>query len=180
MKALVKDGKIKIYNKLPKTWDTSSGQIINFASSSEETLEQQGFYSVVEPDFDSKTQVKGDMFFDEKNKVVTYSVSNIDFDEEVDVEDAEGNPTGEKEKLYKIEDIKSSKNIEIKRKANELLAPTDWKIIRKIERSIDVDSATASYRAEVIEEANRLEKQVEEMNDYVDILKYEVQFFEKK
>lgn len=177
MKALVKNEKIKIYNKLPKTWDTLNGQIINFSSSSEETLEQQGFYNVVEPAFDIETQVKGDIYFDSKNKVVTYSISNIDFNKEVDTEDDDDNPVGEKEKFYKLENIKSAKIVEIKSKANQLLSPTDWKIIRKIERGIDVDLATATYRSEIIEETNKLEKEVNSLNDYVDVLKYDIQFF---
>ena len=160
MKALVKNGKIKVYNKLPKIWNTSSGQIINFKSSSEETLEQLGFYNVVEPAFDIETQVKGDIYFDSENKVVTYSISNIDFNREVDTKDDDDNPTGEKEKFYKLEDIKSDKIIEIKNKANQLLSPTDWKIIRKIERNIDVDTITATYRSEIIKETSKLEKEV--------------------
>jgi hypothetical protein len=177
MKALVKNGKRKVYNRLPKTWDISSGQIINFKSSSEEALEQLGFYNIVEPDFDTETQVKGDIYFDSENKVVTYSVSSIDFNKEVDAKDDDDNPTGEKEKFYKLEDIKSAKIVEIKSKANQLLSPTDWKIIRKIERDIDVDSVTATYRSEIIEEADKLENEVNSLSDYVDVLKYDVQFF---
>lgn len=177
MKALVKNGKIKVYNKLPKIWNTSSGQIINFKSSSEETLEQLGFYNVVEPAFDIETQLKGDIYFDSENKVVTYSISNIDFNREVDTKDDDDNPTGEKEKFYKLEDIKSDKIIEIKNKANQLLSPTDWKIIRKIERNIDVDTITATYRSEIIKETSKLEKEVNSLNNYVDVLKYDVEFF---
>lgn len=177
MKALVKNGKIKVYNRLPKTWNNPSGQIINFKSSSEETLEQLGFYNIVEPAFDIETQVKGDIYFDSENKVVTYSISNIDFNREVDAKDDDDNPTGEKEKFYKLEDIKSAKIVAIKNKANQLLSPTDWKIIRKIERNIDVDTITATYRSEVIEEANKLENEVNSLSDYVDILKYDVEFF---
>lgn len=177
MKALVKNGKIKVYNKLPKIWNTSSGQIINFKSSSKETLEQLGFYNVVEPAFDIETQVKGDIYFDSENKVVTYSISNIDFNREVDTKDDDDNPTGEKEKFYKLEDIKSDKIIEIKNKANQLLSPTDWKIIRKIERNIDVDTITATYRSEIIKETSKLEKEVNSLNNYVDVLKYDVEFF---
>ncbi len=177
MKALVKNGKIKVYNRLPKTWNTPSGQIVNFKSSSEETLEQLGFYNIVEPAFDIETQVKGDIYFDSENKFVTYSISNIDFNREVDTEDDDDNSTGEKEKFYKLEDIKSAKIVEIKNKANKLLSPTDWKIIRKIERGIDVDSATTAYRSEIIQETDRLEKEVNSLNNYVDVLKYDVQFF---
>jgi hypothetical protein len=41
--------------------------------------------------------------------------------------------------------------------ANKLLSQTDWMLVRKIERDIDVAAGTATYRADVVAEANRLE-----------------------
>tara|TARA_X000001036_G_scaffold230506_1_gene215345 strand:+ start:1228 stop:1833 length:606 start_codon:yes stop_codon:yes gene_type:complete len=46
---------------------------------------------------------------------------------------------------------------EIKETANKLLSKTDWMIIRKVERSVDLPSATETYRAAVISETSRLE-----------------------
>lgn len=46
---------------------------------------------------------------------------------------------------------------EFKDNANKLLAASDWMLVRKIERNIDVPSATATYRAAVVAESNRLE-----------------------
>lgn len=40
--------------------------------------------------------------------------------------------------------------------ANSLLAQTDWMLVRKIERSVDVPSATVAIRAAVVTESNRL------------------------
>jgi len=40
--------------------------------------------------------------------------------------------------------------------ANSLLSQTDWMLVRKIEREIDVPAATTTYRAAVVAEANRL------------------------
>lgn len=48
--------------------------------------------------------------------------------------------------------IKTTKDI-----ANSLLAKTDWMVVRKFERSIDIPTDTATYRAAVITEATRLE-----------------------
>jgi len=44
--------------------------------------------------------------------------------------------------------------------AGQLLAQTDWMIVRKMERSIDVPDETATYRASVVAECARLETAV--------------------
>ena len=65
-----------------------------------------------------------------KKKIVTYDVTNIDFNQEIDIIGEDGEPTGDKEKRYKLADIKASKIAEIKDKAGKLLQPTDWQVIR--------------------------------------------------
>ena len=40
--------------------------------------------------------------------------------------------------------------------ANSMLAQTDWMLVRKIERNVDVPAETTAYRAAVIAECNRL------------------------
>jgi len=44
--------------------------------------------------------------------------------------------------------------------ANKMLQPTDWMIIRKAERNINVDANTTSYRANVISYCNTLVSEV--------------------
>jgi hypothetical protein len=46
---------------------------------------------------------------------------------------------------------------QIKDTANKLLSQTDWVIIRKVERGIEVPSEVALKRTQIITEANRLE-----------------------
>jgi hypothetical protein len=45
---------------------------------------------------------------------------------------------------------------QVKDTANKLLAQTDWMVIRKVERSVDVPADTVTYRAAVIAECTRL------------------------
>jgi len=45
---------------------------------------------------------------------------------------------------------------QVKDTANKLLAQTDWMVIRKVERSVDIPADTATYRAAVIAECTRL------------------------
>jgi len=53
--------------------------------------------------------------------------------------------------------LKSNWTAQVKQTANTLLQPTDWMVIRKFEREIDLPSVTATFRAAVITEAARLE-----------------------
>ena len=95
----------------------------------------------------------------------------------MDILDENGDATGETEKRYKVDDIKADKISEIKSKANKLLQPTDWQVIRKSERDIDINSDVATKRSEILVEATRLEAEVNALTTYADVLQYNVVFF---
>lgn len=46
---------------------------------------------------------------------------------------------------------------QFKANANAMLTSTDWMLVRKIERDVDIPAATTTYRAAIVAEANRLE-----------------------
>jgi hypothetical protein len=52
--------------------------------------------------------------------------------------------------------LKHAKKAQIKDQANSALAGTDWMVIRKAERSVEIPAATVTYRAAVITEYDRL------------------------
>ena len=66
--------------------------------------------------------------------------------------------------------LKSIMTTEVKDTANNLLAQTDWMVIRKYERDVAIPSGTATYRAAVITECARLEGAISSASD-VDALK---------
>ena len=53
--------------------------------------------------------------------------------------------------------LKSQWTAQVKTTAGSLLAATDWMVIRKAERNIDVPAETQTYRAAVVAECDRLE-----------------------
>jgi hypothetical protein len=55
-----------------------------------------------------------------------------------------------------LDGLKTNWTAQVKDTANKLLAQTDWMVIRKVERSVDIPVATATYRAAVIAECTRL------------------------
>ena len=61
--------------------------------------------------------------------------------------------------------LKTVMTEQVKDTANKLLSKTDWMIIRKVERSVNVPSATETYRAAGITECARLETAIGNASD---------------
>ena len=61
--------------------------------------------------------------------------------------------------------LKSVMNSQVKDTTNKLLSTTDWMIIRKVERSVNVPSATETYRNAVLAECGRLESAISAVSD---------------
>jgi hypothetical protein len=57
--------------------------------------------------------------------------------------------------------LKSNFIAQVKDTAGKLLASTDWYVIRKAERSIDIPSEVALKRTQIITESNRLETDIQ-------------------
>jgi hypothetical protein len=66
---------------------------------------------------------------------------------------------------YVQKGMKSNWTAQVKDTANKLLAQTDWMVIRKAERNVDVPSNTTTYRTEVITECTRLVTAIEAAED---------------
>jgi hypothetical protein len=55
-----------------------------------------------------------------------------------------------------LEQLKSNWKLQIKTNTNRFLANSDWMIIRKTERNIEIPAAIVTYRAAVLTECDRL------------------------
>ena len=64
--------------------------------------------------------------------------------------------TPEQGEQYTQHGLKTQWSAQVKDTANKLLAQTDWMVIRKVERSVDIPTDTATYRAAVLAECTRL------------------------
>jgi hypothetical protein len=53
--------------------------------------------------------------------------------------------------------LKTNFIAQVKTTAGSILAQTDWMVIRKAERSVDIPADVVAYRAEVVAKANKLE-----------------------
>lgn len=62
---------------------------------------------------------------------------------------------------YTTKGLKTTFKAQVKDTANKLLAQTDWYVIRKAERSIDIPTEIADKRNAIVTEANRLETAID-------------------
>jgi len=64
-------------------------------------------------------------------------------------------------KEYTTKGLKSNFKAQVKDTANKLLANTDWYVIRKAERSVDIPTDIADKRNAIVTEANRLDSEID-------------------
>lgn len=116
MKAKNYSGTIKTFPNVPKSYGSIIG---GFDLLSDSELESYGFYDVIIPSYDASIKEVGAIEWDASNSVFTYPVSNKTWTE-----------TLAELKVIKIAEAKSI--------ANSMLAKTDWYIIRKSEKDLDI------------------------------------------
>lgn len=64
-----------------------------------------------------------------------------------------------------LDGLKTLWTAQVKDTANKLLSQTDWMIIRKVERNVDVPASTTTYRQAVIAECTRLVTDIQGCTD---------------
>ena len=60
-----------------------------------------------------------------------------------------------------VDQIKAMLIAQVKQTAGSLLAPTDWMVIRKIERNVDIPASVSAYRAAVVNASGSNEAAIE-------------------
>jgi hypothetical protein len=55
-----------------------------------------------------------------------------------------------------LDGLKAQWTAQVKETTNKLLAASDWMVIRKVERNVDIPAETATYRAAILTECDRL------------------------
>ena len=181
MYAIVKDGSITATGTLKQLFPTTSfaGGVANSEFKKAENVED-----VVNAEQKDRTYyyvTQGDIVLVDGVPTQQYTNTAKRLDDE-DVKDADGNQLYVQvwdEDTKKMVDssekainkgLKSVMTEKVKDITNGLLSKTDWMIIRKVERSVNVPSATETYRTAVLTECGRLESAIAGVSD-VDALK---------
>jgi hypothetical protein len=60
-----------------------------------------------------------------------------------------------------VDQIKAMLIAQVKQTAGSLLAPTDWMVIRKVERDVDIPASVSDYRAAVVNASGSNEAAIE-------------------
>jgi len=72
--------------------------------------------------------------------------------------------------------LKSNFISQIKYTAGTILAQTDWMVIRKAERNVDIPTAVATYRASVVTKATELEASISEVTTVEQLIALDMSF----
>jgi len=151
MKAININGQIKTYNTLPSSW----GDIIGgFHLLSDDDLRSYGFYDVVIPEYDSRIQELGDLYFDSASENFTKDVSDKTWSET-------------------LTELKEQKLNYLQEHTNSLLLTTDWYYIRKLNRNIDVPQEVEDERTAILASHNDHEAAINALTKKADVVKYE-------
>lgn len=151
MYAIDINGEIKRYSSLPKSW----GNIIaGFNNLSDEEAQSYGFYNVVIPEYNRKTESIGDIYFDSDDSVFTYPVNNRTWDES-------------------LSELKSNKIDALRDYTNNKLAETDWYVIRNAERSIDIPQDIQDARAAILSNHDTSESEINALTTKKSVVNYE-------
>ena len=153
MKAIEINGKIKTFNRLPRTWTDENGVHLNF--NKVENPQDFGFYDVVTPSYDSVTQQISNLHFDKKKKKFVYDVTDKVFSQT-------------------LEQAKETKNSEVKAMAYKLLQPTDWYGIRLAINGIALPENITDERNEIIRKSDIAEVEIDNLTTIAEVLKYQI------
>ena len=69
-----------------------------------------------------------------------------------------------------LDGLKTQWTDQVKDTASKLLAATDWMVIRKVERNIDIPAETVTYRAAVLSECDRLTTAIAAASNVEDLI----------
>jgi len=72
--------------------------------------------------------------------------------------------------------LKSNFIAQIKTTAGSILAQTDWMVIRKAERNVDIPSSVATYRASVVAKATELEASISAVTTVEQLIALDLSF----
>src|SRR5210317_1883464 len=146
------NGEIKLFNKLPSTWNGINHYMGGFASSPVEVLEEEGFYEVVDPQYDPAIEELGELYL-EDNKYY-YTVIQKTWSET-------------------LAELKQQKINQLNYNTKAKLEITDWYYIRKLDRNIDVPQEVEDERAIILNNHNDYETAINALTKKGDVVKYE-------
>lgn len=147
------NGEIKIFNTLPSTWNGKKHYMGGFASSPVEVLEEEGFYEVVDPQYDPAIEELGELYLQD-NKYY-YTVIQKTWSET-------------------LAELKEQKIELLNNNTKYMLQETDWYYIRQLHRGINVPQEIEDERTAILVSHNDHETAINTLTKKTDVVKYEL------
>jgi len=169
MKARLESGKIVKYSQIPDTLFESSKTIANAKRLTTDELEALGFFDVIEPSYDSVTEVIYNLHFD--NAYADTDVDGSDITREVFIYDVKTKVISET-----VAQLKTERISELKKVAYDKLATTDWYAIRKAENGTAIPSDVVTERSGIRTIVTTKEGEINALTTKASILKYDINF----
>ena len=151
MKATEINGQIKQYSKLPSSWRNVLG---GFDLLSDDELKTYGFYDVVIPDYDSRVEDLGELYFDSASETFTKDVSD-------------------KTWVLTLAELKEQQINNFKHSTGTKLQETDWYIIRNQETGDAIPSDITSARQALKDQANTVESEINALTTKKAVMSYD-------
>jgi hypothetical protein len=146
------NGEIKLFNTLPSTWNGINHYMGGFASSPVEVLEEEGFYEVVDPQYDPAIEELGELYLEDNKYYYTVNAKTW---------------------TKTLAELKENKINDLNNNTQYKLQETDWYYIRKLDRNIDVPQEVEDERAIILNNHNDHETAINALTKKTDVVKYE-------
>jgi len=163
MKARIVNGKIIKYPKLPTEFEADGKAYLNFDKKDSSILESYGFYDIITPSYDSKTQYISNLHTiddyeneaGEKRTVFIYDVKAKTFSET-------------------LAQLKAKKIAELNGAAYNKLSATDWYVTRKAEKGTAIPDDIETERDNIRSSVDTKESEIKALTKKIDVFNYEI------
>lgn len=152
MKAIDINGKIKQYSKLPSSWGNVLG---GFDLLSDIELKEYGFYDVVIPEYDSRIEVVGELYFDNASETFTKDVSD-------------------KTWVLTLAELKERQINNFNHSTGSKLQETDWYVIKNQETGAAIPADITSARQALRAQANTVETEINALSTKKAVMSYDL------
>jgi len=148
MKAILVNGEIKTFSKVPKSWSDENGLHLNIKDGA-----AYGFKEVVNPKYDSRIEELANLHLD--GDVYTYDVI-------------------EKPIKATLAELKEQKISQLKQGVGDMLSKTDWYIIRESDSGEATPADVRGERAALRTESDSIETEINALKSKKDVVLFDI------
>lgn len=150
MKAIDINRQINTYDKLPSSWGDVLG---GFDLLSDDKLKTYGFYDVVIPDYDSRVEDLGELYFDSASETFTKDVSDRTW-------------------VLTLAELKEQQINNFNHSTQYKLQDTDWYIVRNQETGAAIPADITSSRQALRAQANTVATEINALTTKKAVMSY--------